>query len=96
MGDLTRVMQDHSCAVTSEGGLKCWGDNGSGQVMVHVVVFSSAELSVCLFLASSLLLLTTLCPSLQLGDGTRTNRLTPVSVVGLSSGVAAIALGRVS
>jgi hypothetical protein len=90
-----RVLQYNSCAVTSEGGLKCWGDNGSGQVMVHVVVFSSAELSVCLFLASSLLLLTTLCFSLQIGDNTSTLRLTPVSVVGLSSGVTSIAVGDV-
>ena len=32
----------------------------------------------------------------QVGDGTTTQRNTPVSVAGLSSGVAKIALGRVS
>jgi hypothetical protein len=32
---LTPVMQYHSCAVSSEGGLKCWGSGGSGQVMHH-------------------------------------------------------------
>ncbi len=40
-GDLIRVMQSHSCAVTSEGSVKCWGFNGYGQVMVHVVLFLS-------------------------------------------------------
>ena len=32
-GDLTRVMQSHSCAVTMEGGVNCWGNNIYGQVM---------------------------------------------------------------
>jgi|GEM_PF-1610345 len=49
----------HTCAVTSVGGVKCWGANGDG----------------------------------QLGDGTTTNRLSPVNVSGLTIGVLDVRVG---
>lgn len=57
-----RAGNQHTCAVTTGGGVLCWGYNGNG----------------------------------QLGDASATNRSTPVSVVGMGSGISDVSAGYVA
>ena len=36
VGVVTHCLQAHSCAVSSSGGVSCWGNNDHGQVMLCV------------------------------------------------------------
>ena len=71
----------------------CWGYNVYGQVMP----FRDAVLRGLLLFAKGggYVARLTLFVSLQVGDNSTTQRNTPVAVVGLSSGVAMVALGYV-
>ena len=101
---------DHSCAVTTGGGVLCWGHNGDGELgdgthrgrskPAFVRGMDDGFTQVSLGFDSGCALTTAggvLCWGYngdgQLGDGTRDTRSIPVGVVGLSSGVAAIAAG---
>jgi hypothetical protein len=100
----------HTCALTSAGGVQCWGANSFSQLgdntlenkhtPVAVSGLSSGVAAIAVGAYHSCALTSAggvqcwgFNNSGQLGDSTTLNKLTPVTVSGLSSGVAAIAMG---
>jgi len=100
----------HTCALTTAGAVQCWGLNANGQLgdnsmTVKMVPVASGLSSGVVALAAGhrhTCALTTgggvqcwgFNSNGQLGDGSMADRSLPVAVLGLSSGVAAIALGQ--
>ena len=92
---MTFCLQSHSCALSSGGAVSCWGSNDIGQVMLVVLYLRGA---VALFKggwSNVFVADDVFCFRVQVGDGSTTRRNTPVSVSGLGSGIAMIALGGV-
>jgi alpha-tubulin suppressor-like RCC1 family protein len=100
----------HTCALTTGGGVQCWGRNESGQLgdgtttgrrtPVDVILQANGVAAVAAGQVHTCAVTTgggVKCWGWnrygQLGDGTTIDRLTPVDVVGLTSGVAAVAAG---
>ena len=105
----------HNCALTTDGGLKCWGWNKTGQLgdgtvttlestLVDVSGLSSGVAAVaagggvggshtCALTTGGGLTCWGRNSFGQLGDGTQAEHASPVDVVGLAGGVAAVAAG---
>ncbi len=100
----------HTCALTTQGGVKCWGVNGSGGLgdgteinryspvdvvglAIGVQAIAAGGYHTCALTTQGGVKCWGYNYFGQLGDGTETNRYSPVDVVGLAIGVQAIAAG---
>lgn len=101
----------HSCAITLEGGVKCWGSNGYGQlgngtqtrslVPTQVTGLTSGIASISAGVQHTCALTTDGAAKCwgyndygQVGDGSTSNRKVPSQVSGMTSGIAAISAGE--
>ena len=94
----------HSCALLSDGTVKCWGNNGNGELgdgtttdrhtpvsvsgLTNAVAIATGEYHSCALLSNGSVKCWGKNDYGQLGDGTTTDRHTPVSVSGLTNAVA--------
>ena len=111
--DFTTVVagEKHTCALTVDGGVRCWGSNRFGQLgdgtNIHrsiPVVVTGLESGVssiaangdhtCALIADGGIKCWGRNRSGQLGDGTTTDHSVPVDVIGLTSDINAVTVGK--
>ncbi|HEY3381090.1 MAG TPA: IPT/TIG domain-containing protein [Vicinamibacterales bacterium] len=102
---------NHTCAITNGGGVKCWGSNSYGQLgdgtttqrmlpvdvpalLAGITGLTAGTSHTCAVTGAGAVQCWGYNNYGQLGDGTTTNRSTPVGVVGLATGVTAVAGGN--
>lgn len=108
--DAIAVGLSFTCALTSSDGVKCWGENRSGQLGDNSTIQRRTPVDVTGLTSGVIAIVTAYRHTCaltssggiqcwggnwagQLGDNSNIGRLTPVAVVGLTSGVKAIAAG---
>ena len=101
--------QRHTCAITANGQVKCWGSNSYGQLGIpesggtltpkavpglsEVVAISAGRVHTCALTSSGAVKCWGSNASGSIGDGTFDERSAPTDVVGLSKDVVAVSAG---
>ena len=92
----------HTCALMADGRVKCWGTDGTGQrnipvdvvgLPADIIAVTAGGAHACALTATGGVKCWGANDGGQLGDGTQQNHSEAVDVLGLASGVTAIAAG---